>query len=132
MKRGRWIWILLLFITGLGFVYLTAVFLEQTRGKAILKGIRRIRRGEAESVSLSPRVTRVLSRNDQRAEEAFRRQMGRQGWNFLCYYGRSALYRRGGEEVLVRKTPLVGGVCIYELLDEAYLRHMKSDIREVA
>lgn len=132
MKRNRWIWILLLLLTGVGIIVLMAVLMEQTRSRAILKGARSIRRGEAEAVSLSPRVTRILSRNNHRAEEAFRERMRQQGWGFVCYYGRSALYRRGAEEVLARKTPLLGGYCIYELLDEAYLRYMKSDVREVA
>lgn len=130
-SKKIWWWLLLLF-SGIGLVLALAVFFDQVKGKAVIQGVRQIRRGQAESVSLSHRVTRLLTRNDSRAESMFRDLMTQRGWEFICYYGRSALYRDRHQEVLARKTPLVGGFCIYELLDEAWLKHMKTDIREVA
>lgn len=131
MKRYRWMWRLLLIFSGLGLTLALAAVFEQAKGKTVLEGVRKIQRGEAETVSLSLRVTRILARNSSQSESAFREVMKGKGWDFICYYGRSALYRRQQEEVMVRKTILVGGFCIYELMDESYFKYMKSPIREM-
>lgn len=132
MKRLKWILLAFLILTGVGLLFAAVLAFEQAKGKAVIKGIRQLRKGQAESVSLSNLATRVLTRNDGKAELAFRQRMGENGWEFVCYYGRCALYRNLHQEVLVRKNPLLGGFCIYELMDESYFRHVKSDIREVA
>lgn len=132
MKQIKWFLLAVLFLSGIGLVLAAAVAFEKAKGQAVIKGIRQLRKGQAESVSLSNLATRVLTRNDGKAELAFRQRMRENGWEFVCYYGRSALYRNLHQEVLVRKNPLLGGFCIYELMDEAYFRHVKSDIKEVA
>jgi len=132
MKHYRWLWRLLLLFSGIGLMFVLTTAFEQAKGKTVLQGIRQIKRGETQAVSLSERVTRVLTPNTSQAETNFRETMKRRGWDFICYYGRSALYRSQQQEVLVRKTPLVGGFCIYELMDESYFKYMKSQIREVA
>lgn len=132
MNKKRWIWRLIWLGLGMGVLAALAVLFEEARGRALVEGARRIRRGETDAVSLSSRVTRILTRGDQRAEAGFRDMMKQKGWDFVCYYGRSALYRHGDQEVLARKKALPGGLSLYELLDENYLKYMKSDIREVA
>lgn len=124
----RFIWL----FSGIGLILALAVFFDQAKGKAVLKGIQRIKKGQTDSVPLSNRVTRILTRNDTRSETIFREIMKTKGWEFICYYGRSALYRSQHQEVLARRTSLVGGFCIYELMDESYFKYMKSQIREVA
>lgn len=131
MKHLKWVWRLLLIFSGLWLVLAAATVFEQAKGKTVIEGIRKIQRGETDSVSLSLRVTRILCRNNSQSEVSFREMMKRKGWDFICYYGRSALYRSHQQEVLVRKTALVGGFCIYELLDESYFKYMKTQIREV-
>ncbi len=132
MKRLKWFWILFLIFSGIGIVIAAVVLFEQAKGKTVIRGIRQLRKGHTEAVSLSSPATRILTKNNLKAEHAFRQRMRQEGWEFVCYYGRSALYRNGQREVLVRKNPLVGGFCIYELMDESYFKHMKPESHEVA
>lgn len=132
MKKKNWIWRLLLLIAGISLVFAAATTFEQAKGKAVIQGVRRIKRGQADAVALSNRVTRILTRNDAPSEHRIRQLMTSKGWDFVCYYGRSALYRNQKQEVLLRKTALLGGYCIYELMDDSYFKYMKSEIREVA
>ncbi len=131
MKKCKWVWRFFLLFSGIGLIFALAVLFEQAKGKAVLHGIRQIKRGQVDSVALSQRVTRILTRNNRKAESVFQELMLAKGLDFVCYYGRSALYRNAKQEVLARKTPLVGGFCIYELMDDSYFKYMKSEIREV-
>lgn len=132
MKRYRWLWRLMLLISGLWLMLALTNAFEQAKGRTVLQGIRKIKRGEAQAISLSQRVTRILTPNSPQAEAGIRETLKKRGWDFICYYGRSALYRSQQKEVLVRKTPLIGGFCLYEMMDESYFKYMKTQIREVA
>lgn len=132
MKRYVWLWRLILILSGIGLILALSVAFEESKGKAVLRGIRQIKKGQTDSVSLSSRVTRILARNSNQAESAFQALMKEKGLDFVCYYGRSALYRSQQKEVIARKTILVGGFCIFELMDESYFKYMKTQIREVA
>lgn len=132
MKRFKWILLAFLVLTGIGLLFAVLLAFEQAKGKVVIKGLRQLRKGQTEAVSLSNLATRILTKNDGKAEGAFRQRMSENGWQFVCYYGRSALYRNLQQEVLVRKKPIFGGFCIYELMDEAYFKYVKSDVKEVA
>lgn len=130
MKRRKLFWTIFLLVSGIGIVVIFAILFERAKGREIIRGIRKINRGQVESVPLSAKVTRILARCGAAADAAFTERMNGNGWGFVCNYGRSALYRKGDQEVLARKTQLPGGYCIYELLDENYIKHMKTETSE--
>ena len=72
-------------------------------------------------VSISNRTNRYLLINDASVNDTFNHFMAQKGWDEERAYGRSMLYSKSGREMLVKKTDLLNGYCIFEWMDENYV-----------
>ncbi len=49
--------------------------------------------------------------------------MEQKGWEENRQFGRSHLYIQHGKEMLVKKTDLLNGYCVFEWMDENYVKN---------
>lgn len=104
-------------------LYMLRKMYKERELRSLLEGISKLNREGLNLVSISYKTNRYLLRNTEDAMAAFNTFMEHKGWNKQQKYGRSLLYTKGHEEMLVKKTDLLNGYCVFEWMDENYVQN---------
>lgn len=104
-------------------IYIVRKIYKENELRNLLNGISKLNNEDLKLVAISNKTNRYLLRNDDQALDTFHAFMESKGWKDAQGFGRSLLYSRGGEEMLVKKTDLINGYSIFEWMDESYVQN---------
>lgn len=110
-------------ITIAAMIYIIRKIYKAKELNNLLNGISELNSKEEKIVSISDSTNRYLLKNNDEVKEVFNQFMELKGWVFDRQYGRSVLYTNGYREMLVKKIDLVNGFCIFEWMDEDYVKN---------
>ena len=110
-------------ITFLAVIYLIKRIYKEKEINNLLMGISKLKNNNEKWVPISDRFNRFLLKDEEEADLQFNSYMNSLGWDYMRDYGRSALYSKGSKEMLVKKTELVNGMCVYEWMDDYYIKN---------
>jgi len=104
-------------------IYMLRKMYKENELRNLLDGIAKLKDENLSLVSISNKTSRYLMKENDDSQTIFNQFMEQKGWEENRQFGRSHLYIQHGKEMLVKKTDLLNGYCVFEWMDENYVKN---------